>query len=57
MKNKILKTITAISAVLLVIGICTLDSDSMIPFIVSCICLAWIVPFLKINGIIGGLGK
>lgn len=57
MKNRILKLITALSVILLILSVCCLDSAGCVPFVISCVCLAWIVPFLKINGIMGGLRK
>lgn len=57
MKNKALKIITSIIGIILIISLCSLDSESIVPFFVCAGCLAWIVPFLKANNIIGGFTK
>ena len=41
-KNKVLKTITAIVGVLWLFSACSLDSISNIPIIVNLICTGWI---------------
>lgn len=49
MKNKILKTITVIMAVLFLLSASALDGDTYIPHIVCAISEAWIVLFLIAN--------
>lgn len=41
-KNKVLKTITAIVGVLWLFSACSLDSISNIPIIVNLLCTGWI---------------
>lgn len=49
MKNKILKTITNVAAVVGVVAVSCLDSDSIIPVIVTAVCIAWIGLFVFAN--------
>lgn len=49
MKNAILKTITAINAVVFIAAMCFADSDSYVPFIVMGICSVWLLPFAIAN--------
>lgn len=49
MKNLILKTITAIMAVLFVLSAACLDSDTYIPHIICVVAEAWFVLFLIAN--------
>lgn len=49
MKNKILKGITAVAAVLFLISVCFLDSESNVPCIVCVVCLVWIALFMIAN--------
>lgn len=48
-KNRILKTITAITGILSFLAILSLDSESWIPAIVLGICMAWLGLFLLAN--------
>ena len=58
MKNKILKTITAIAAAAFIFGGVTLDSNSDVPFIVCMVSLVWISLFMYANrDKIGGYGE
>ena len=50
MKNRILKTITVIMAVLFILSASALDGDTYIPHIICAISEAWIVLFLIVNG-------
>lgn len=49
MKNRILKTITVIMAVLFLLSASAIDSNTYIPHIVCAISEAWIVLFLIAN--------
>ena len=49
MKNKILKTITGIMAVLFVLAASALDSNTYIPHIICAVSEVWIVLFLIAN--------
>lgn len=49
MKNKILKTITAIAIIGLLLSACCLDADSWIPEIVMGICIAYLLIFTAAN--------
>ena len=49
MKNKIIKTITVIMAVLFLLSASALDGDTYIPHIICAISEAWIVLFLIAN--------
>ena len=48
-KNKILKTITVIMAVLFILSASALDGDTYIPHIICAISEAWVVLFLIAN--------
>lgn len=43
--NRILKTITTISIIGLVFSGISLDSDSIIPVVVTLVCLSWLIVF------------
>lgn len=45
MKNKILKTITAVAAIVAMFSACSVDSKSLLPCAVLVICLAWLLLF------------
>lgn len=45
MKNNILKTITAVAAILVFAGMCGADSDSLIPSVMMCLGMAWLALF------------
>ena len=49
MKNKILKAINYIMAFIFLFFACLLDSDTWIPYIVCCVCLAWFILFMFVN--------
>lgn len=49
MKNKVLKTITGIMAVLFIVAAASLDSNTYIPYIICAIAEAWFVLFLIAN--------
>jgi hypothetical protein len=49
MKNRILKSITGIMAVLFVLAASALDSNSYIPYIICAVSEAWFVLFLLAN--------
>lgn len=49
MKNKILKTITGIMAVLLILAASSLDSDTYIPYIICAVSEVWFILFLLAN--------
>lgn len=49
MKNKILKTINFIVAIIFIISGCMLDSDTWIPYIVCFICEIWFAIFVFVN--------
>lgn len=49
MKNKILKLVTTIAAIIFIVAGCMLDSASYVPYIVCSICLAWICLFIYAN--------
>ena len=49
MKNKILKTINCIMAIIFLFFACLLDSDTWIPYIVCGICTIWFVLFVIAN--------
>lgn len=58
MKNKILLTITGINVISLILMALAVDSDTWIPFIIMCVNMAWIVPFVLVNrGYFDGSGK
>ena len=50
MKNKVLKAITWVASMVFIFSACELDSDSYIPHIICTVCLAWLLPFVLING-------
>jgi hypothetical protein len=51
-KNFILKAISVISAFILIISICFIDSQNSVPFYISIgISLLWLVPFGIANGV------
>lgn len=49
MKNKILKTITGIMAMLFLLAASAVDSDSYIPYIICAVSEVWIGLFLVAN--------
>lgn len=49
MKNKVLKTITALAVICYTVGACGLDSDSAIPYIMCGVSLLWIGLFMYAN--------
>ena len=49
MKNKILKTINFIVAIIFLLSICLLDSDTWIPCIVCFVCEIWFAIFVFAN--------
>ena len=49
MKNRILKTITAISAALVFAGMCGADSDSLVPYVMMWAGIAWMYLFTLAN--------
>lgn len=49
MKNKILKTITGVAAVLAIFSVCAADSAPLVAMIGLLISNVWLVPFFKIN--------
>ena len=51
MKNKILKTITAISVVLVFAGMCGADSNSPIPCVLMLVGMSWLILFMYANRI------
>ena len=53
-KNKILKAVTAGSAVLFVVSANFLDITSIIPFIVCVVCLLWLGLFAYANNFFDG---
>lgn len=58
MKNKILFTVTWINVISLIFMALAVDSDTWIPFIIMCVNLAWIIPFVLVNrGYFDGTGK
>lgn len=49
LKNKIIKSITYVMAFIFIFSACLLDSDTWIPYIVCCVCLAWFILFMFVN--------
>ena len=49
MKNKILKSITYVMAIIFIVSVCLIDSHTWIPYIVCCVCLAWFILFMFVN--------
>ena len=49
MKNKILKAINYIMAIIFLLSICLLDSDTWIPCIVCFVCEIWFAIFVFAN--------
>lgn len=49
MKNKILWTITGINIISFIFMMLAVDSESWIPFIIMCVNLAWLLPFVLVN--------
>ena len=49
MKNKILKSITGIMAVMFILAASALDSDSYIPHIICAVSEVWFILFLLAN--------
>ena len=49
MKNKILKTITGIMAVLFILAASSLDSNTYIPHIICAVSEVWLILFLLAN--------
>lgn len=49
MKNKILWAITGINALSFIFMTLAVDSDSWIPFIIMCVNLTWLLPFVMVN--------
>lgn len=49
LKNRILKTITAIAGAGVVVSGCCLDSESNVPLIICGVCLAWLTLFTVAN--------
>ena len=49
MKNKILKTITGIMAVLFILAASSLDSNTYIPHIICAVSEVWFILFLLAN--------
>lgn len=45
MKNKILKTIIAATALIFILSVCLVDSESYIPFAVACISFGVLILF------------
>lgn len=54
-KNKILKLVTAVAAVLFVVSANFLDITSIIPFIICVVCLLWLGLFAYANNFFDGL--
>lgn len=48
-RNKILKTITAISVIIFILSICSVDSKTWMPCITAIISLVWISLFTYAN--------
>jgi hypothetical protein len=49
MKNKILKAISGVAAMVFITSGCALDSQSWLPYIVCGVSLAWLVLFFIAN--------
>lgn len=49
MKNFILKAITVINLFIMVMGICMIDSESLLPTAFIVFPLFWVLPFIIIN--------
>lgn len=49
MKNKLLKAIAWVTAILGILSACAVDSDSYIPTYILCACLAWWMLFAYAN--------
>lgn len=49
MKNRILKSITGIMAVLFILAASSLDSDTYIPYIICAVSEVWFILFLLAN--------
>lgn len=49
MKNKILKIITNVTAVVGVVAVSCLDSDSYVPHLITAVCIIWLGLFVLAN--------
>ena len=49
MKNKILWTITGINIISFIFMMLAVDSETWIPFIIMCVNMAWLLPFVLVN--------
>ena len=49
MKNKILKSITWVAAIIVATCMCMFDSETYIPCFIAAVCMAWIILFASAN--------
>ena len=49
MKNKVLWFITNMNVLIFILMALAVDSETWIPFIIMCVNLAWLLPFVIVN--------